>query len=107
MVTEGGENIVSVFRPDGEKLWSFGSSGSGQGQFSSPWGIATDDVGNIFVADRDNHRIQSSQQMDSSSLQLVHKVKDLCNSMLLEKLHLILLTRSCMLQMAIIIVFKY
>ena len=56
MVTEWCRHIVSVFRPDGEKLWSFGSFGSGQGQFSYPWGIATDGVGNIFVAD--NHRIQ-------------------------------------------------
>ena len=56
MVTEVGENIVSVFRSDGDKLQSFGSSGSSQGQFSYPWGIATDGVGNIFVADRDNHR---------------------------------------------------
>ena len=55
MVT-GYKHIVSVFRPDGEKLLSFGSSGSGQGQFS--WGIATDGVGDIFVVDSDNDHIQ-------------------------------------------------
>ena len=58
MVTEGGEDIISVFRHDGEKLQLFGSSGSGQGQFSHPWGIATDGMGDIFVADCNNHRIQ-------------------------------------------------
>jgi len=35
-----------------------GLPGPGDGQFNKPWGIAVDAVGNIFVGDRDNHRIQ-------------------------------------------------
>ena len=58
VITEVGKNIVSVFSADGKRLQSFGSRGSGQGQFISPWGITTDGDGNIFVADNDNHRIQ-------------------------------------------------
>ena len=29
-----------------------------QGEFSSPFGIATDSSGNVYVADTDNNRIQ-------------------------------------------------
>ena len=58
VVTEAGKGMVSVFSPDGERLRSFGSPGSGQGQFDHPWGITTDGDGNILVADRGNCRIQ-------------------------------------------------
>ena len=58
VVTEVGKNIVSIFSVDGERLQSFGSRGSGQGQFICPWGITIDGDGNIFVADNDNHCIQ-------------------------------------------------
>ena len=33
VVTEAQNSMVSVFSPDGERLQSFGSCGSGQGQF--------------------------------------------------------------------------
>jgi len=39
-----------------ERQW--GGSGSGDGQFSSPQGLAINSSGSIFVADRSNHRIQ-------------------------------------------------
>jgi len=35
-----------------------GSSGEVEGQFWNPTGIAVDATGNVYVADRDNHRIQ-------------------------------------------------
>ncbi len=38
--------------------FKFGSSGSGNGQFSSPSGIAFDAEGNIYVTDRSNDRVQ-------------------------------------------------
>ena len=56
LVTEG--NCVSVFSPSGEKLRSFGSYGSGQGQFDQPHGLAVDGEGNILVSDTKNHCIQ-------------------------------------------------
>ena len=58
IVAEGGGHCVSVFSPTGEKLRSFGSKGSGQGQFNQPCGVAVDDDGNILVVDSRNHRIQ-------------------------------------------------
>src|ERR1035437_3360619 len=36
----------------------WGSGGAGPGLFSSPWGIATDSSGNVYVADTLNDRIQ-------------------------------------------------
>src|SRR5438093_50008 len=39
-------------------LTQWGSFGSGDGQFNSPVGVATDAAGNVFVADYYNHRIQ-------------------------------------------------
>lgn len=36
----------------------FGSDGSQPGQFCRPWGIASDQHGNIIIGDRSNHRIQ-------------------------------------------------
>ena len=58
VVTEYEAHCVSVFSPSGKKLRSFGTRGSGQGQFESPRGITVDGDGNILVADSNNHRIQ-------------------------------------------------
>ena len=58
MVSEYIGDRVSVFSPRGEKLRSFGTCGSGQGQFQCPAGVAVDGEGNILVADQGNHRIQ-------------------------------------------------
>lgn len=42
----------------GNYLFKWGSSGSGNGQLQNPIGIATDRVGNIYIAESNNHRIQ-------------------------------------------------
>ena len=39
-------------------MFSFGSSGEGNGQFNAPTGIAVDAYDNIIVADWGNSRIQ-------------------------------------------------
>ena len=49
---------VSVFSPCGERLWSFGTCGSGPGQVWFPREVTVDGEGNILVADSENHRIQ-------------------------------------------------
>ena len=58
IVTEGENHCVLVFNETGKLLRSFGSEGSGRGQFKSPQGVAVDDDGNILVADEYNGRIQ-------------------------------------------------
>ena len=54
-VTEAGNNRVSVFTCEGKFLTSFGSYGSGPGQFS---GIALDKNGVVYVSDINNNRLQ-------------------------------------------------
>ena len=49
---------ISIFNPKGEKIRSFGSLGSGNGQFNNPEGVEVDDGDNILVADYGNNRIQ-------------------------------------------------
>ena len=58
IVTEHDGHCISIFSPSGEKIRTFGSGGSAQGQFNGPRGVAVDGDGNILVADGDNHRIQ-------------------------------------------------
>jgi hypothetical protein len=49
---------VFRFSPDGELDLSVGTSGTGDGEFGEPPGVAADDNGNIFVTDRVNNRVQ-------------------------------------------------
>jgi DNA-binding beta-propeller fold protein YncE len=58
-VTDGyGNARVHKFAPDGTLLLSWGEPGSAPGQFRVPHGIAIDRRGVIYVADRENSRIQ-------------------------------------------------
>ena len=58
IVAESSVHRISIFSPTGEKLQSFSSQGSGQGQFNEPRGVAVDNDGNILVVDGGNKRIQ-------------------------------------------------
>lgn len=49
---------VVRFGPDGCALGSFGERGIGRGQFETPHGIAVGTDGRVYVADRDNARLQ-------------------------------------------------
>jgi DNA-binding beta-propeller fold protein YncE len=53
-----GNARIHRFSPDGTLLMSWGEPGSGPGQFHVPHGIAIDRHGTIYVADRENSRIQ-------------------------------------------------
>lgn len=58
-VTDGYRNArVHRFTGDGRLVASWGSPGSGEGQFHLPHSIAYDDAGKLYVADRSNKRIQ-------------------------------------------------
>ena len=53
--------VVPVFAAPGdlyEFVWKWGTEGSGNGQFSTPIGVAVDEPGNVYVADYNNGRIQ-------------------------------------------------
>jgi streptogramin lyase len=49
---------VSQYLPDGTLHASYGSVGTGDGQFEHPYGIAVDPAGRFYVADSYNNRIQ-------------------------------------------------
>ena len=54
-------------------LFEIGSEGSGKGEFRLPWGVAADESGTVYVADRDNNRIQ---KFDSRGRYLAQQVHD-------------------------------
>ncbi|MCC6607639.1 MAG: TIGR03663 family protein [Anaerolineae bacterium] len=60
-VLDSGNQRVQVFGPDGLLVDSFGSAGTGNGQFNlegqGPWGMAINEEF-LYVADTWNHRIQ-------------------------------------------------
>jgi peptidylamidoglycolate lyase len=53
-----GNARVVKFSPDGTFLSAWGTPGAGPGQFNVPHGMAVVGTGRIFVADRENSRIQ-------------------------------------------------
>jgi sugar lactone lactonase YvrE len=58
-VTDGyGNACVHKFSPDGKLLFSWGTPGSDAGQFNIVHNICADADGWLYVADRENHRVQ-------------------------------------------------
>ena len=58
-VADGYSNArVHKYSPDGKILFSWGESGTGDGQFNIVHNVVVDNDGWVYVADRENHRIQ-------------------------------------------------
>ncbi len=58
-ITDGYVNArVHKYSTEGEHLFSWGDYGSDPGQFNLPHSVCTDPQGRVYVADRENHRIQ-------------------------------------------------
>ena len=58
-VSDGyGNAKIHKYSPDGKLLQSWGEPGTDPGQFNVPHNIATDPEGWVYVADRENHRVQ-------------------------------------------------
>ena len=58
-VSDGyGNARIHKYSADGRLLFSWGEPGSGPGQFNFPHNICCDADGWVYVADRENHRIQ-------------------------------------------------
>jgi len=58
-VSDGYQNArVHKYSPDGKLLFSWGEIGTAPGQFNLVHNVACDDDGWVYVADRENHRVQ-------------------------------------------------
>lgn len=58
-VSDGyGNARVHKYSPDGKHLFSWGQSGTDPGQFNIAHNVGTDKDGWVYVADRENHRVQ-------------------------------------------------
>lgn len=57
-----GNARILEYSAGGERLREWGSPGTGPGQFRQPHGIAVDDNGIVYVADRQNGRLQRFNQ---------------------------------------------
>ena len=58
-VSDGYQNArVHKYAPDGKLLLSWGEPGTAPGEFNLVHNIACDDEGWVYVADRENHRVQ-------------------------------------------------
>ena len=53
-----GADNTPRYSPDGKLLLSWGEPGTGEGEFNIVHNICTDADGWVYVADRENHRIQ-------------------------------------------------
>ncbi len=59
LVADGYRNTrIARFSADGQFLGQWGTPGKGPGQFNTPHGIAIDAAGQVYVADRQNDRVQ-------------------------------------------------
>jgi DNA-binding beta-propeller fold protein YncE len=58
-VSDGyGNSTVHKYSPDGKLLMSWGEPGTDPGEFNIVHNIVTDAEGWVYVADRENHRVQ-------------------------------------------------
>jgi hypothetical protein len=58
-VSDGyGNARIHKYSPDGKQLMSWGEPGADPGQFNCPHNISCDADGWVYVADRENHRVQ-------------------------------------------------
>ena len=57
-VADNGNHRVTVLTQDGQLVHTFGSPGSGAGQFRHPCGIAVSPDGQVYVSEYSNSRVQ-------------------------------------------------
>lgn len=58
-VSDGyGNACVHKYDPNGKRVLTWGEAGTGPGQFNLVHNIVADDDGFVYVADRENHRVQ-------------------------------------------------
>ncbi len=58
IATDSFNHRVARYNKDGRLVYVWGKSGTGEGDFNRPIGVATDAQGAVYVSDTMNHRIQ-------------------------------------------------
>ena len=58
LISDSGNNRIQAFDANGNFISTYGTSGSGNGQFNNPQGIIVDINGDVIVVDSDNNRLQ-------------------------------------------------
>lgn len=56
-IVEYGAGRVTRMAADGHRVGRYGSTGTGEGQFVTPWGLAVNSRGHVVVADTGNRRL--------------------------------------------------
>lgn len=78
-VADGYSNShVHRYTPDGKYVSSWGESGTGEGQFNIVHNIAIDVDGWVYIADRENHRVQVFDTGGKFQTQWVNMSKAAC-----------------------------
>jgi len=78
-VADGYSNArVHKYSPDGKLLFSWGESGTGEGQFNIVHNLDVDKDGRVYVADRENHRIQVFDSQGKFEAQWVNLSRAAC-----------------------------
>lgn len=55
---DGGNHRIQVYTRTGVFIDQWGGPGTGASQFNHPIAVSSDAAGNLYVTDKDNHRIQ-------------------------------------------------
>ena len=78
-VSDGyGNSVVHKYSPAGQHLMCWGTTGTDPGQFNIAHNIATDEDGWVYVADRENHRVQVFDGNGKYELQWNNMHRPLC-----------------------------
>lgn len=57
-IVETGNHLIKKYDLNGNLILQWGGSGTSNGKFNAPQGVATDSEGNVYVADYNNNRVQ-------------------------------------------------
>jgi hypothetical protein len=78
-ISDGYSNAaVHKFSPEGTYLFTFGESGTGEGQFNIVHNVKVDRAGWVYVADRENHRVQVFSPKGTFETQWVNLSRAAC-----------------------------
>jgi DNA-binding beta-propeller fold protein YncE len=73
IVADTGNARLGILTDLGAFLEKWGHPGAGSGQYSSPWGVAVDRSGQVFIADSGNHRVQRTNGFTNAMTDLAGK----------------------------------